>query len=433
MERIIRQTNFPVPVQPKAKRVAAYARVSSGKDAMLHSLSAQVSYYSEMIQNHKGWLYCGVYADEAITGTKDSRDNFQKLLSECRAGKIDLVITKSISRFARNTLTLLETVRELKSLGVDVYFEEQNIHSISGDGELMMTILASYAQEESRSASDNMKWRIRKGFESGELVSLRYMFGYNISGENIEINTEEAIIIREIYNRAIMGESLASIGRELERRGIVGRQGGKWPSQRVKEILSNEKYTGNALLQKHYRNNHIEKKKTRNQGELPMFYAEGTHPAIIDMETFLKVQEILKGWEMEHKNWAPPEHTPFRGKLICGSCGANYRRITNHGRKAWNCGTFQTKGKAVCPARQIPETELYRTAMEVLNISEFDPAHFERCVREIIVEQDCTIVYCLYDGKRISAKWSARSRSESWTEERRAEARERVKQRRTQQ
>ena len=149
-----------VPKPPKLeqkKRVAAYARVSSGKDAMLHSLSAQVSYYSDLIQNHDDWLYVGVYADEAKTGTKESRADFQRLIADCRAGKIDMVITKSISRFARNTVTLLQTVRDFKAWEVDIFFEEQNIHTMSGDGELMMTILASYAQEESRSASENQK------------------------------------------------------------------------------------------------------------------------------------------------------------------------------------------------------------------------------------------------------------------------------------
>ncbi len=431
MERIVQKLDVIVPTQPKVMRVAAYARVSSGKDAMLHSLSAQISYYSEMIQNHGGWLYCGVFSDEAITGTKEDRPGFQGLMAQCRAGNIDFVITKSISRFARNTVTLLETTRELKSLGVDVFFEEQNIHTMSADGELMMTILASYAQEESRSASENMKWRIRKGFENGELVCLRYMFGYIIADGEVKINPAEAIIVREMYNRAIDGESLASIGRDMESRGIVGRQGGKWPSQRVKEILSNEKYTGNALLQKHYRNNHIEKKKTKNRGELPMFYAEGTHPAIIDMDTFRKAQAVLKRLELKHQNMAAPEHTPFRGKLVCGNCGANYRRVTNHGRKAWNCGTFQTKGKAACPARQIPESELYRTATEVLELPEFDPVIFERNIRQILAERDNTIIYCFHDGRRIVKQWMVRSRSESWTEERRAAARQQQIQRRS--
>ena len=166
MEREIQQVAFP-PIPKKRKRVAAYARVSSGKDAMLHSLSAQISYYSDMIQKHPGWEFAGVFADEAKTGTRDGRENFQKLLQACREKQVDMIITKSISRFARNTVTLLATVRELKALGVDVFFEEQNIHTLSADGELMISVLASYAQEESLSASENQKWRNTKNFEAG--------------------------------------------------------------------------------------------------------------------------------------------------------------------------------------------------------------------------------------------------------------------------
>ena len=219
-----------VPVKPTLERlqnVAAYARVSSGKDAMLHSLAAQVSYYSQMIREHPGWRFAGIYADEAMTGTKDTREEFQRLLTDCRAGKIDMVITKSVSRFARNTVTSLETVRELKLLGVDVYFEEQKIHSLSGDGELMLTILSAFAQEESKSASDNQRWRIRKGFEDGELMCLRTMFGYRISKEDgIEIDPEQAQIVREIYARVIRGETLNSIARWLNRNDIHGTRPG---------------------------------------------------------------------------------------------------------------------------------------------------------------------------------------------------------------
>ena len=167
MERTVQKVKFP-PRQPKLKRVAAYARVSSGKDAMLHSLAAQVEYYSNYIRRHPGWEYVGVYADEAKTGTKDSREQFQQLLTDCKTGKIDHIVTKSISRMARNTVTLLETVRELKAVGITVYFEEQNIDTGTDDGELMLSILASYAQEESLSASENQKWRVRQNFENGQ-------------------------------------------------------------------------------------------------------------------------------------------------------------------------------------------------------------------------------------------------------------------------
>ena len=293
MNRIVEKVNFPIPKQPKAKRVAAYARVSSGKDEMLHSLSAQISYYSELIQSHPDWLYCGVFSDEAYTGTKDNRTGFQSLIGECRAGNIDLIITKSISRFARNTVTLLETVRELKLLGIDVFFDEQNIHTISADGELMMTILASYAQAESLSASENQKWRIRKAFENGEIVNLRFLFGYRINGTNIEIDPAQADIVREVFERAVNGESFTSIAKDLNNRNITRCLGGKWNSQRIRDLLSNEKYLGNSLLQKKYRNNHLEKKLIHNDGQLPKYYAEGTHDAIVDEELFAKAQEIL--------------------------------------------------------------------------------------------------------------------------------------------
>lgn len=203
MVRKIEKIEVKIPTIVRPKRVAAYARVSSEKDAMLHSLSAQVSYYSSYIQSHKGWEYCGVYSDEAKTGTKDSRQGFQKLITACKDGEIDMVITKSISRFARNTVTLLETVRELKAIGVDIFFEEQNIHSLSAEGELMLTILASYAQEESFSASENQKWRIRKSFENGELVNLRFLYGFQIKKGILTPHPDEALIVNEVFDRVI--------------------------------------------------------------------------------------------------------------------------------------------------------------------------------------------------------------------------------------
>ena len=190
------------PKLERKKRVAAYARVSSGKDAMLHSLSAQVSHYSDLIQRNSDWLYAGVYADEAKTGTKDSRADFQRLIADCHAGKIDMVITKSISRFARNTVTLLQTVRDFKAWEVDIFFEEQNIHTMSADGELMLTILASYAQEESRSASENQKWRIKRNFEEG-MPWNGAMLGYRLKDGRYEIVPKEAALVRRIITSTL--------------------------------------------------------------------------------------------------------------------------------------------------------------------------------------------------------------------------------------
>ena len=209
------------------KKVAAYARVSTGKDAMLHSLSAQVSYYSTLIQNTRGWLYCGVYVDEAMTGTKSERPNFQKRMKDARAGKLDMIITKSISRFARNTVTLLETVRELKNLKVDVFFEEQNIHSMSADGELMLSFLVSYAQEESRSASENLKWSIRNRFKKG-IAWNTHVYGYQFSNGSFITIPSEVEIVKQIFASYLDEKGTPAIAKDLNKRGILTKLNKPW-------------------------------------------------------------------------------------------------------------------------------------------------------------------------------------------------------------
>ena len=426
MNRIVEKVNFPIPKQPKAKRVAAYARVSSGKDEMLHSLSAQISYYSELIQSHPGWLYCGVFSDEAYTGTKDNRTGFQSLISECRAGNIDLIITKSISRFARNTVTLLETVRELKLLGIDVFFEEQNINTISADGELMMTILASYAQAESLSASENQKWRIRKAFENGEIVNLRFLFGYRINGAKIEIDPAQADIVREVFERAVNGESFTAIAKDLNNRSITRCLGGKWNSQRIRDLLSNEKYLGNALLQKKYRNNHLEKKLIHNDGQLPKYYAEGTHDAIVDEELFAKAQDILCDLAKRRDTLKKSTLSAFSGMIVCDNCDAKYKRTTSKGKHAWQCKIFLTQGKAFCTSRQIPEEEIYRLATEVLKLDEFDENVLHSKIKNIRAKNNCKLTISFTDGTEVSKNWVPRTRKNSWTAEMRECARRRA-------
>lgn len=426
MERVIERVDFQIPMQPKALRVCAYARVSSGKDAMLHSLSAQVSYYNSLIQSHAGWLYCGVFSDEAITGTKSQRDGFQRMLASCRAGEIDLIITKSISRFARNTVTLLETVRELKSLGVDVFFEEQNIHTMSADGELMLTILASCAQEESLSASENQKWRIRKAFENGELVNLRFLFGYNITANGIQVNEKEAAIVREIFTRFNGGESLSAISRDLNGRGCERTFGGTWCADRIRNLLSNEKYTGNALLQKQYRKNHIDKKLVPNRGELPMYYVAGSHEPIIDQAAFDTAQVRLNELSRQAEKREKPTRSTFSGLIRCGLCGSTYKRVTCRGKHFWNCTTFQTKGKAECPAKKIPAETLEALAREVLGTDALDPDMVRSKITMIRAEKNNVAVFCMDDGSEIVKRWKDRSRAESWSPEMKEQARQRA-------
>ena len=226
------------PIQ--RKRVAAYARVSSGKDAMLHSLSAQISYYNSYIGKRGDWEFAGIYADEAITGTKEARPEFQRLLEDCRSKKIDMVITKSITRFARNTVTLLKAVRELKLLEIDVYFEKENIHSLSADGEFMLTILASYAQEESRSVSENLKWRIRKMFAQGR-PNTGNMLGYRLIDGKLHVIPEEAEIVKTIFSDYLSGMGIYSIIKKLNTAGILTKNGSLWCEAALQKILRNEK------------------------------------------------------------------------------------------------------------------------------------------------------------------------------------------------
>lgn len=422
-----------LPQKPRLdqpKRVAAYARVSSGKDAMLHSLSSQVSYYSNLIQKHPGWLYAGVYADEALTGTKENRDGFQQMLVDCRAGKVNLILTKSISRFARNTVTLLETVRELKAMGVDVFFEEQNIHTMSASGELMLTILASYAQEESLSASENQKWRIRKGFANGELLNWRFMFGYRVSKNGIEVDPDTAPVVREIFARVIAGETFGAISRDLNRRGVPRAFGGKWCAQRIRETVSNEKYAGNAMLQKHYRNNHLEKKQCLNIGEMPMFFAEGTHPAIIDRDTFMQAEAVLNKIRESTKGRPHQQKSGFTGKIYCPFCGKNYKRNISKGTVGWNCSTYHSQGKVYCHGKRIPDITLRAVCAEVLGLEEFNMPAFTARIERIEVPADNHLRFIFKDGSIAEHTWGDRSRRESWTAEMRQAAAEQTRQRR---
>ena len=414
MERTVAQIQFPAAPLPRLTRVAAYARVSSGKDAMLHSLSAQVSYYSDLIQKHPGWQYAGVYADEAITGTKDAREGFQRLLAACRAGEVDMVITKSISRLARNTVTLLGTVRELKGLGVDVYFEEQNIHTMSADGELMMTILASYAQEESRSASENQLWRIRRNFEAG-MPWNGTMLGYRYDHGTLVVVPEEAEIVRAIFSDYLAGMGTGAIVKKLNTAGVGTRNGRSWCRSGIMRILKNEAYTGGLLLQKTFRENHITKRTVMNDGQLPQYRVQDSHEAIIPAEQFAAVQVEMQRRAGQCKSTGKKRSTyPFSGIVVCGICGARYRRKMNHSKPIWVCGRYNVYGKSACPSKAVPEDVLTPLANLVAPLGE---------ITAIRAERDNTLVFTLGDGSEIVKRWQDRSRSESWTDEMRAEAR----------
>lgn len=413
---------------PVIKKVAAYARVSSGKDAMLHSLSAQISYYSAFIQKNPQWEYVGVYVDEAKTGTKDNRQEFQRLISDCKQGKIDMIITKSISRFARNTLTVLETVRELKNLGIDVYFEKENIHSMSEEGELMLTLLSSFAQEESLSVSENCKWRIRDKFKRGVPFNSRTL-GYIYENGNFEVDFSEAKIVRMIFEDYLNGMGMLMIARKLEKMKIKPRHSTKWNKNSVRTILQNEKYTGDLILQKTFIKDHISKKHCINKGELPKYYVEKSHTPIIDKNTFLRAQDETTKRAKKYSKGSNLNTYAFTSKIKCNLCGKNYNRKiaasgTRYEKPVWICSTFNTYGKKHCPSSQIPEEILETISAEVLGISHFDKNVFEEKIKQIIVPNKGELRFIFKDGSQVTKTWNYPSRSESWTPEMKQFARE---------
>lgn len=422
-----------IPALPTRKKVAAYARVSMETERLHHSLSSQVSYYSELIQKNPEWEYVGVYADEAITGTiAKKRDEFKRLIADCDAGKIDIVLCKSISRFARNTVDLLETVRHLKELGISVRFEKENIDSLSGDGEVMLTLLASFAQSESESISNNVKWGVRKRMERGIPNGHFRIFGYRWEGDQLVIVPEEAAIVKRIYQNFLDGKSRLETERDFAAEGITTREGCRWVDSNIKVVLSNITYTGNMLLQKEYIADPISKKRKKNHGELKQYYVEDTHEPIIDMETFQYVQsEMARRRELGALANKSLNITCFTSKIKCEKCGKSYVRNTRKNRAkvsqlgdqlvGWVCGSSKTKnGK--CKAMEIPEYILRQKCAEALGLDEFDEDAFAEQVEVITVPEQGILNFHMTDGIEKTLTWVSTAKKDAWTPEARKKA-----------
>ena len=412
MEREIRQIVFERKEKTRL-RTAAYCRVSCGKDAMLHSLEAQANYYEKLIRQSPEWTFCGVYADEAFTGTKAERPAFQKMLADCRAGNIDQILVKSISRFARNTVTLLTTVRELKSLGVDVYFEEQGIRTMSAAGELMLTILASFAQEESRSVSENMKWRIRKNFEAG-IPWNGTVFGYRLQDGKYVVKPDEAAIVKQIFKWYLSGVGYMAIAKRLNESEAKTRFGNSWNHTSVLKILQNYSYTGNLLLQTTFSENHITKRRCVNTGEKPKYHAQQAHEPIVSEEMFNAVQREMQKRSEKYMHPENKNTTAFSGKVYCGICDKRCRRKQRHSKPIWVCNDYNMYGKSACPAKAVPEEILSEYASEINT----------KKIEKVEVCSDNILRFHLSDKSIITKQWQDRSRRESWTDEMRQKARE---------
>lgn len=404
MERMIQKITPPARHKvSKMKRVAAYARVSSGREAPLHSLSAQISHYSGMIQKTPGWQYAGVYADEALSGTKDSRGEFQRLLADCKAGKIDMIITKSVSRFARNTVTTLKTIRELRLIGVDVFFEEQNIYTMGEDGEFLLTLLAAYAEEEARSVSSNIRWRVQSNFKQGLAWSVE-MFGYHQKHGRLVIVPEQAQLLRMAAQLYLQGASPMDLERAFEKAGAIGTRGKRLSGDHIVKLLCNEKMAGDMLLQKTFVADPIVKDNRKNNGERPQFYVEGSHEGILDKDTYQKVLAEYRRRKAEGLRFYG--EYPFSSRIICGKCGAHYtHRLRGKEVYAWVCMTYNTKGKSCCDAKIIQERVLESIAAEVTGQTSFDSEVFQQQVKEIQVRDNSFLDFLFYNGKIVSRPW----------------------------
>lgn len=381
------KANMNTEKKKKVKKinVAAYCRVSTAQEDQETSYEAQVAYFTKLITENPSWQLAGIYADDGISGTDmKKRDNFNAMMERClqKDGDIDLILTKSISRFARNTVDCLSCIRKLKERNIAIYFEKEHINTLESTGELLITILSSQAQEESRNISENVKWGLKRKYEKGEML-VRRMFGYGKSTDGqLYIIPEEAEVVRLIYGKYLEGESLNSIARILKEKGIKTIRGNtEWNVNSIRTILINEKYIGDAMAQKTFTIDYLTKTRKENQGELQKYYVENAHEAIIPREVFYKVQEELHLRANIYKKSSKKE-TESKGKhtgkyalskiTVCKECGCEYRRQiwSKYGEKkaVWRCENRLRNGTRYCKdSPTIEESALYRAVLHAIN------------------------------------------------------------------
>ena len=359
------QVQIIQPYQPQSdalEKVAAYCRVSTDSKDQLNSYHTQIGYYTNFIAQHPGWELVDIYADEGITGTSlEKRDEFKRMLADCRAGKISRILVKSVSRFARNTLELIETTRELKELGVVVVFEEQGIDTAQMLGEMQLTLLAMAAQEESTSISKNMRWSIQKRMDAGTYLGNTAPYGYRLEDGQLKIEETEATVVRRIFEMRLSGMGQVAITQELNRKRIQPRDGKPWTVYRVRYILSNERYIGDSLFQKKYIADPLSHKSVRNHGERDQYYIHDTHEAIISRENFQKVQESFQN---QSPRWSKTPHL-FVHRILCPQCGCHYRYIRSSGKPYWGHAS-QSEIEPSCKDIRLPEESIQAAFVNLL-------------------------------------------------------------------
>ena len=350
-------------LQAEKKKVCAYVRVSTDSMEQEDSLDNQAAYFRDFIQSNPEWEFAGIYSDQGISGFKESRPEFQRMIADAKGGKIDLIVVKSVSRFARNTETVLKFSRELKSIGVGIFFQLQNINTLSGAGELMLTILAAFAQAESEGASDNAKLTYKRKFTAGIPASgLERTFGYTADEYGvIHIVREEAETVRLVFDLAHRGVWPSKIKKYLNKNGITGCSGGSWDDTGVFRVLRNPAYKGDLVLQKTYLDDN--RIRHKNRGQADQWYISDDHPAIVSPEIWDEVQEILQQrseWLMrEHCKPSAPRNShkryPLSGMLYCPLCGAKLMHKWSQGhREYWACRTNLKVGASTCKGVWLP-------------------------------------------------------------------------------
>ena len=350
-------------------RVAAYCRVSTDQEEQESSYEAQVSHYTDLINRTPSWVLAGIYSDEGISGTSTmKREGFLKMVKDCEKHKIDFVVTKSISRFARNTLDTLQCIRKLKDLGIPVYFEKENINTVTSSGELLLTILASLAQQESQSISLNVGMGIHYRFQAGKpMLNHTRFYGYTKQrGENLKIVEDEARIIRNIFRGYLEGMSIPEIIMQLEEdkvKTVTGKD--TWSYTTIYSILTNEKFMGDLLLQKTYTVDFLTKKRKKNQGELPQYYIKDVHEPIIPREVFIHVQGLI----LQHRHMRKRSKQVLYGMVICGKCGSVYRRFTSKRYTAmWRCPSrYNEDSEKRCQGPSAYETQIQGAIIKAFN------------------------------------------------------------------
>lgn len=378
-----RRVGNTVKTEEKPKlRVAAYCRVSTDSDEQATSYEAQVEHYTTFIKKNAEWEFAGIFADDGISGTNTKkREEFNRMIEECMAGRIDMIITKSISRFARNTLDCLKYIRQLRDKNIPVFFEKENINTMDSKGEVLLTIMASLAQQESQSLSQNVKLGLQYRYQNGEVqVNHNRFLGYTKDEDgHLIIDPVEAEVVKRIYYEYLEGASLAQIGQGLQADGILTAAGkAKWRPETLKKILKNEKYIGDALLQKTYTVDFLTKKRVKNNGIVPQYYVENSHDPIIPRDLYMQVQEEMVRRANLHSG-AKRKKRVYSSKyalssiVYCPKCGDIYRRIAwnNRGKHSivWRCVSRVEHGPQCCDAPTVQETELQDAVMQAINVA----------------------------------------------------------------